>query len=412
MEDIKTSLIAMIYDPYNPMTNFNLAAKYHDIGQTAIALSYYLRCAEFTNDDILACEALLRASLCVSTQNGRDAKEIHLIRHAISVLPHCPQANLLQSHYYSYRGQWLKAYTIVCNALQHIKSHSIVKSFILDTPWYNGKVSLLFQKAFTGTEIGKIQQSKDIYIDLLCNYELNEEYIALIKKNLSVLPEPYSEPIIYDDRKLLKHKFDNYELIERNYSQVYQDMFVLSMLNGKKNGVYLEIGAGNYSFGNNTYLLEKVFNWKGISIDINKDLVDDFNENRDNECICKNALDINYTELLNHFSPTTIDYLQLDCDPPNITYDILLKIPFDIYKFGVITYEHDYYNDFTRSYRDKSREYLKSYGYILIAGNICPDNNSPFEDWWIHPSIIDSNIYMKYYRNNDKPINGEAYMLS
>jgi hypothetical protein len=36
------------------------------------------------------------------------------------------------------------------------------------------------------------------------------------------------------------------------------------------------------------------------------------------------------------------DYLQLDCDPPSVTYDILTKIPFDEHKFAVITYEHDH----------------------------------------------------------------------
>ncbi len=59
-------------------------------------------------------------------------------------------------------------------------------------------------------------------------------------------------------------------------------MFVLSMLNGKKNGTYLEIGAGSYYYGNNTYLLEKSFDWNGISIDINESLSIDFNNNRNN----------------------------------------------------------------------------------------------------------------------------------
>ena len=35
-----------------------------------------------------------------------------------------------------------------------------------------------------------------------------------------------------------------------------QDIFVLSMLNGKKNGVYVEIGADQPRVISNTYLLE------------------------------------------------------------------------------------------------------------------------------------------------------------
>ena len=58
-----------------------------------------------------------------------------------------------------------------------------------------------------------------------------------------------------------------------------------------------------------------------------------------------------FTSLIELKDCTEIDYLQLDCDPPVITYKILLKIPFDKVKFGVITYEHDHYNDITNSYR-------------------------------------------------------------
>lgn len=34
--------------------------------------------------------------------------------------------------------------------------------------------------------------------------------------------------------KQLRHKFPGAETIEKNFSQTYQDMFTLSMLNGKK----------------------------------------------------------------------------------------------------------------------------------------------------------------------------------
>jgi hypothetical protein len=187
-------------------------------------------------------------------------------------------------------------------------------------------------------------------------------------------------------------------------------MFVLSMNNGKKDGTYLEIGSGDPIYGNNTYLLETKFNWSGISIDINKISCNNFMEKRDNECLNMNALEYDYLSIMKYGN--IIDYLQLDCDPPNITYEILLKIPFDEIKFGVITYEHDYYNDKTRSYRKKSREYLNNKGYKMIVGNISPDrNNNPFEDWWIHPDLIDESIYNQFIHKEIDYINGEDYML-
>ena len=47
----------------------------------------------------------------------------------------------------------------------------------------------------------------------------------------------------YDPTTNLKYKFPGLNVIKENYSQTYQDMFVLTMLNGKQHGKFLEIGA-------------------------------------------------------------------------------------------------------------------------------------------------------------------------
>ena len=65
------------------------------------------------------------------------------------------------------------------------------------------------------------------------------------------------------------------------------------------------------------------------------------------------------------------DYLQIDVDPAHISYEVLLKIPFHKHKFRVITFEHDYYANPTSDIREKSREYLKSFGYELIVNDVC-----------------------------------------
>ena len=44
------------------------------------------------------------------------------------------------------------------------------------------------------------------------------------------------------DLQRLRKKFSGVENIKENYSQSMQDIFVLTMLNGKKNGIYIEIG--------------------------------------------------------------------------------------------------------------------------------------------------------------------------
>jgi hypothetical protein len=220
----------------------------------------------------------------------------------------------------------------------------------------------------------------------------------------------------------LKFKFDNYHSISENYSEASQDMFVLTMLNGKKNGSYLEIGASHPIEKSNTYLLESKFGWSGVSIDIEKN--DLYESTRSNKYIVKDALDIDYLSLLkeNNF-PKQVDYLQLDIEPLDQTLKCLDKIPLDEYRFSVITYEHDFYTrtpDISDPIRKKSREILSSYGYKLICSNISvlsppyeqflPNGSKtyikylfPFEDWWVDPTVVDENIIKLILESNDSP---------
>ena len=166
-------------------------------------------------------------------------------------------------------------------------------------------------------------------------------------------------------------------------------MFILSMLDVKNNGTYLEIGAGSSYYGSNTALLETKFDWTGVGLDLSEEFVKQHTEERKNPFLLKNALEINYEEFLrDNYSTTDIDYLQLDCDPPQVTYEILLKMPFEKYRFAVITYEHDYYTDETESFKQKSREYLKSKGYELVISNVSPNEWKDYEDWWVHPDLV------------------------
>ena len=83
-----------------------------------------------------------------------------------------------------------------------------------------------------------------------------------------------------------------------------------------------------------------------------------------------NAMDatkINYDTLMHrHYGEhcrftqnNVIDYLQLDCDPPEVSYQAMLKIPWNFLSVsGVITYEHDDYFYDDQDYRTLSREFF------------------------------------------------------
>jgi FkbM family methyltransferase len=48
-----------------------------------------------------------------------------------------------------------------------------------------------------------------------------------------------------------------------------EDIFVNNFFKNKKKGIYLDVGAYHPLEGNNTYLLYKKKNWRGVNIDVN-----------------------------------------------------------------------------------------------------------------------------------------------
>ena len=66
MEGIKSGIEKIINTPYEDKQNFDLGYSYENEGQYASAVSFYLRCAEFSSKNLLISESLIRASLCIS----------------------------------------------------------------------------------------------------------------------------------------------------------------------------------------------------------------------------------------------------------------------------------------------------------------------------------------------------------
>jgi len=210
---------------------------------------------------------------------------------------------------------------------------------------------------------------------------------------------PNSRRYFKSDYENLKFKFVGSKKIENNYSQSMQDMFVLSVLNGKSNGVYVEIGADKPRVINNSYLLESQYNWTGVSFEIEKDKVDYFNSIRKNECICADATKFDYKNLFDERKyPKQIDYLQLDCDPPQITLECLKKLPLEEYRFSVITFETDLYAG-GQEVQKEQWEILSSLGYQRVVKNIKNEGN-PYEDWWVDPLVIDEDVWKQFVNEN------------
>ena len=380
-----------INNPNNPAINFKLAREYDLLGQTGSALSFYLRCAERSEDPLEQYTALLHCALCFERQKCRDGTEKTLLQKAIALLPRRPEAYFLLSRLYEILTEWQDSYTIACLGLELIDFNLPQ----INDVEYPGNYALLFQKGVAAWWVGHCEESREIMEELKFHYSLNDLFAQAVNNNLINLGYP-NTTIKYSGSMStqLRYTFPGASEIDINYSQSLQDIFVLSALNGKKNGTYVEIGSAEPFYNNNTALLEQRFDWRGISIDLDRAKIEEFNQTRNNLAFCLDATTINYMKLFKNTNlPVNIDYLQIDCDPPEISFKILQSIPFDRYKFATITFEHDFY--YNPLIRDQSRHFLKSFGYELMVGDIAYNKKNSYEDWWYHPTLVNQKIVAK-----------------
>lgn len=225
----------------------------------------------------------------------------------------------------------------------------------------------------------------------------------------------------------LRNPFARSENVTANFSQAFQDIFVLSMLGGMEGGTYLEIGAHHPTDNNNTFLLHQNYGWRGISVDIDASHRILWRKMRPrSRLVIGDALTIDYREALPHwfvhlkkagwqsFLPRLwpraglegvrrIDYLQLDIEPSAHTLAVLKALPLDACRFSVITFETDIYAGDPRA-RDESRALLYAQGYQLIGPDVsvlyAPISSEPipFEDWWVDPQVVPSEVIQRAKR--------------
>jgi hypothetical protein len=190
-----------------------------------------------------------------------------------------------------------------------------------------------------------------------------------------------------------------------------QDKFVLNVLKGKKNGYFLEIGSNDPIKYNNSYLLESKYDWKGIMVEIDSRFLSSYKEHRPNSIhIINDATQVDYKKVFEeNNAPLSFDYLQIDLEVNNgstlMTLQKLDNEIFDTYKFATVTFEHDIYHTNFANTRLESRNIFKKRGYICVFedinnqgdGPLCP---YPYEDWYVHPDLVDMNYVNNLIENN------------
>ena len=240
------------------------------------------------------------------------------------------------------------------------------------------------------------------------NYTLikSNDYKDLLEKRIN----EFSLELINNIKPSVLNEFT--QNIKFSKSQLAQDLFVLSELDFKKDGFFVEFGATDGYEYSNTYLLEKKFMWKGILAEPAKQWHNKLQKNRsvfiEKKAVWKtseNILDfiesdvlstlfdfrkldmhaekrekgkkyriktISLEDLLVKFnSPKIIDYLSIDTEGSE--FEILSAFDFDKYKFRVITCEHNFTDN-----REKIFKLLTEKGYIRKNIEI-----SRFDDWYV-----------------------------
>jgi FkbM family methyltransferase len=195
------------------------------------------------------------------------------------------------------------------------------------------------------------------------------------------------------------------------HSQYGQDLFVLEVLEGKREGFFLDSGAADGVSASNTLLLERAFGWQGICIEPNERFFASLVRNR--RCRCLNCClydregEIEFLEDANTLggileeydpahlrfatrtfgipagvdgkpatvrkparltrsvlrecgAPPVIDYWSLDTEGSELA--LLKSFPFDEYACRVITVEHNWLPS-----REQIRGFLESRGYRRAA---------------------------------------------
>jgi len=380
--------------------------EYEAVGHLSAAVGFYIRTAEFGADDLLTYESLCRISLCVQRQGGRPFTVTGSLLRAVALIPERPEARYLLSRAYELDKKWQECYAWSVMGERDFAGAGTFPPLRTDV-LYPGAWGFTFERLTAASYIGHWNESLALMKQLIRTPGVRPEVLFTLKKDLARMWVANPPLLPYDATMYprLRCKFPGAESIKENYSQAFQDMFVLAALNGKREGEWVEIGCGHPTYGNNTYLLEREFGWTGCSVDIDPKAVEKFKAERGDHAVVADATKLDFGLL----PDGDYDYLQIDCDPSQTSLLVLKRIPFHSHRFAVITFEHDYSNGDDPTARDESRRYLRSLGYVLVVSNVAVNRWYSFEDWWIHPDLVDGRIVERLTSLSDQPQQADMY---
>jgi hypothetical protein len=174
-------------DPLNPKKNFDIALEYEKLGQTASAVGFYLRAAEYgyKTDSLITYTSLLKISVCIEGQKDRKNTVSNVILQAMAYLPERPEAYFLLSKFYEKDAGWQEAYTYASLGASTLKNSLVKLPAVVGE--YHGEYALEFQVAISSWWIGRRDESLYLLDKLKNREDLSYIYQVAVDTNLEKL---------------------------------------------------------------------------------------------------------------------------------------------------------------------------------------------------------------------------------
>lgn len=386
----------VILDYNNPDKIYKLAREYDKLQQGSGAFGFYLRAADMSpgntfKEKWLQYKCMILSAAIYERNENRNQSVEGLLKLAVDTLPDMPEAYYFLAKFKAKHNDWRES--LMYSKIGVYFSVGMENAALDNDIMYPGDntLALLYAKAKWKTD-GR-DSSKNLAFDLKYRQKLND---ADNRGASALLAEHgYPSTLAYTDKELLRFKypFPGIENIKTNHSRHFQDMFVLSVLDGKRNGTFVELGSGHPTLYNNTLMLERDFDWSGISIDNSERMCHIFSRERNTNINLADAATINYSQMFKqNCLEQRIDYLRINAEHASL--EALKNIPFNKHEFGVVQFQHNavWWGPKTR---DESREILTKIGYVLLVSDVSTDNTSNYEDWWVHPAYAQHKSVMK-----------------
>lgn len=199
--------------PDDPELNYSIASIYEASGQTAAAISFFLRAAERTDDKLLAYECMLKIGLCFDRQGSRNNSTRGAFKHAVVLLPERPEAYFLLARHYERTNDHVLGYMFAEQGLAFSKEEKPLRGNVE----YPGRHALVFQKAVSAWWWGKPDESRRLFKDLWENYKLDPIHKTAVENNLKQLGVQYQPKEYVIDNETKKNKMDI--VLQGPYSQ-------------------------------------------------------------------------------------------------------------------------------------------------------------------------------------------------